>query len=65
MVTIKWYGANNSSLVYIDSRDGDVLAYVWSADYNDQTIDGNVDMVQQQRQPVSSIKQLIYNSKPS
>ena len=60
MGTIKWYGANNSSLVYIDSRDGDVLAYVWSADYNDQSIDGNVDMVQQQRQPWSSIKPLIY-----
>lgn len=61
MATIKWYGANNSSLVYVDSRDGDVLAYVWSADYNDQSIDGNVDMVQQERQPWSSIKPLIYS----
>jgi penicillin-binding protein 1A len=60
MATINWYWANNSSLVYIDSRDGDVLAYVWSADYNNKEIDGNVDIVQQQRQPWSSIKPLIY-----
>lgn len=59
--TINWYGANNSSLVYLDSRDGDVLAYVWSADYNNQDIDGNVDMVQQMRQPWSSIKPLVYS----
>ncbi|MBP6086255.1 hypothetical protein KA478_03600 [Patescibacteria group bacterium] len=51
MATINGYGANNSSLVYLDSRDGDVLAYVGSADYNNQDIDGNVDMVQQMRQP--------------
>lgn len=60
LATINWYGANNSSLFYVDSRDGDVLAYVWSADYNNQDIDGNVDMVQQPRQPWSSIKPLIY-----
>lgn len=28
MATINGYGANNSSLIYVDSRDGDVLAYV-------------------------------------
>ncbi len=61
MTSINWYGANNSSLVYLDSRDGDVLAYVWSADYNNQDIDGNVDMVQQMRQPGSSIKPFIYS----
>jgi penicillin-binding protein 1A len=60
IATINGYGANNSSLLYVDSRDGDVLAYVWSADYNNQDIDGNVDMVQQPRQPWSSIKPLIY-----
>jgi len=54
------YGANNSSLVYLDSLNGDVLAYVGSADYNNEEIDGKVDMVQQTRQPGSSIKPLIY-----
>lgn len=28
IATINGYGANNSSLVYLDSRNGDVLAYV-------------------------------------
>ncbi|MEI7477947.1 MAG: penicillin-binding transpeptidase domain-containing protein [bacterium] len=60
MTTIRGYGANNSSLVYLDSRDGDVLAYVGSADFNGSGIDGKVDMVQQQRQPGSSIKPLVY-----
>lgn len=45
------YGANNSSLIYLDSRDGDVLAYIGSVDYYDTGIDGKVDMVQQMRQP--------------
>lgn len=40
--------------------NGDVLAYVGSADYNNEEIDGKVDMVQQSRQPGSSIKPLIY-----
>ena len=61
MQAINGYGANNSSLVYLDSRDGDVLAYVGSADYNNQDIDGNVDMVQQSRQPWSTIKPLVYS----
>ncbi len=59
--TIQSYGANNSSLIYLDSRNGDVLAYVGSADYNDEEIDGMVDMVQQPRQPWSSIKPLVYS----
>lgn len=60
IATVNGYWANNSALVYVDSRDGDVLAYVWSADYNNQDIDGNVDMVQQPRQPGSSIKPFVY-----
>ena len=59
--TIQSYWANNSSLVYLDSRNGDVLAYVGSADYNSEDIDGMVDMVQQPRQPWSSIKPLVYS----
>lgn len=60
IATVNSYGANNSSLMYMDSLNGDVLAYVGSADYNNEEIDGKVDMVQQPRQPGSSIKPLIY-----
>lgn len=61
MKTVTGYGANNSSLLYLDSLNGDVLAYVGSADYNNEEIDGKVDMVQQLRQPGSTIKPLIYS----
>ncbi len=53
--------ASNASLVYTDSHSGDILAYVWSKDYNNEDIDGQVDMVQAQRQPWSTIKPLIYS----
>ncbi len=48
-------------MLYLDSLNGDVLAYVGSADYNNEEIDGKVDMVQQERQPGSTIKPLIYS----
>lgn len=53
--------ANNSSLIYVDSQNGDVLSYVGSIDYNDIAIEGQVDMIQSSRQPGSTIKPLIYS----
>ncbi|PJA48428.1 MAG: hypothetical protein CO170_02740 [candidate division SR1 bacterium CG_4_9_14_3_um_filter_40_9] len=53
-------GANNSSMVYLDSLNGDVLAYVGSINYFDEQIKGQNDMVQRPRQSGSSIKPLIY-----
>ncbi len=53
--------ANNSSLIYADSQNGDILAYVWSIDYNNEEIDGQVDMIQSMRQPWSTIKPFIYS----
>jgi membrane carboxypeptidase/penicillin-binding protein PbpC len=38
-------------MIYLDSQNGDVLAYVGSKDYYDETIDGQVDIIQSQRQP--------------
>ena len=58
--TIKGYGGNNTALIHIDSKNGDVLAYVWSADYYNEAIDGNVDVIQRERQPGSSIKPFFY-----
>ena len=31
-------GANNSSMIYLDTKNGDVLAYVGSIDYFNTTI---------------------------
>lgn len=53
-------GGNNRSMVHIDTISGDVLAYVWSADYNNTDIEWQNDMVRNPRQPWSSIKPLIY-----
>lgn len=60
MWTLEYYWANNESMVYVDSLNGDVLAYVWSADYFDEDIEWQNDMIRSPRQIGSSIKPLIY-----
>ena len=54
----KW--ANNSALLYIDTTNWDILAYVWSKDYYNKDIDWQVDMITSLRQCGSVIKPLIY-----
>ena len=53
-------GATNGSMLYLDSHNGDVLAYVGSLDYFNKDIQGQNDMVRSPRQSGSSIKPLIY-----
>lgn len=53
-------GATNGSMLYLDSHNGDVLAYVGSLDYFNKEIQGQNDMVRNPRQSGSSIKPLIY-----
>lgn len=53
-------GANNKAMLYVDSTNGDVLAYVWSLDYFDDSIEGKNDIIRRKRQIWSSIKPLIY-----
>ncbi len=54
----KW--ANNSSLLYVDSTNWDVIAYVWSQDYYNKDIDWQVDIIKAKRQSWSVMKPLIY-----
>jgi membrane carboxypeptidase/penicillin-binding protein PbpC len=54
-------GANNSSMLYLDTENGDVLAYVGSLDYFNDEIQGQNDMVRKPRQSGSSIKPLVYS----
>lgn len=60
----KWnlekYDANNAALLYIDTSNWDILAYVWSLDYYDSNIDWQVDMIQSLRQPWSTMKPFVY-----
>jgi len=52
--------ATNGSMLYTDTTNWDVLAYVWSLDYFNNEIQGQNDMVRNPRQSGSSIKPLIY-----
>lgn len=57
---LEYYGANNNSMVYLDSENWDILAYVGSVDFFDQEIEWQNDMVRALRQPWSTMKPLIY-----
>ena len=52
--------ANNSSMLYVNTDNWDVLAYVWSLDYFNDEIQGQIDMVRSPRQSGSSVKPLVY-----
>lgn len=52
--------ASDSSLLYVNTDNWDILAYVGSLDYFDKDIQWQVDMVKSRRQSWSSIKPLIY-----
>lgn len=56
----KKYKATNAAMVSIDPKTGQILAMVGSRDYFDNSIDGQVNVVLQPRQPGSSIKPIIY-----
>ncbi len=58
---IKLYNSKNAALVAEDPTTGQILALVGSANYFDQSIDGNFDMpLQGLRQPGSSLKPFVY-----
>lgn len=53
-------GGNNAALVAVDPRTGEILAFQGSMDFNDASIDGQVNVLTSERQPGSSIKPVIY-----
>ncbi len=52
--------AKNIALVAIDRKSRDVLAYVGSPEYFDESQKGKIDMARVPRQPGSSFKPLVY-----
>lgn len=56
------YGFNNSSLVSLDPKTGEILAMVGSKDYFDDKIDGQVNVSLRPRQPGSSFKPIVYTA---
>ncbi|MFH1298740.1 MAG: penicillin-binding protein [Patescibacteria group bacterium] len=54
------YGATNAALLAIKPDTGQILSMVGSADYFDEEIDGNVNIVTRLRQPGSAFKPFVY-----
>jgi penicillin-binding protein 1C len=52
--------ASNASVVSIKNDTGEILAMVGSLDYNNDDIDGQVNMATAERQPGSSFKPYVY-----
>ena len=59
--SLDMYWATNESMVYLDSENGDVLAYVGSIDYFNDDIGWQNDMVKTPRQIWSTMKPFIYS----
>ena len=53
---------NNSALLAADPRTGEILAWVGSANYGNDSIGGQFDVVLSKRQPGSSFKPYVYEA---
>lgn len=54
------YGFNNNSLVSLDSKTGEILAFVGSADFFNEEINGQVNTILRPLQPGSSFKPIVF-----
>jgi penicillin-binding protein 1A len=59
---LAWANVNNSALLAADPKTGEVLAWVGSADYGNDSIGGQFDVVLSKRQPGSSFKPYVYEA---
>lgn len=55
------YGASDAAVISVQPQTGQILAMVGSADYFDDAIDGQVNMITSNRQPGSSFKPFVYS----
>ncbi len=59
---LKSGGVNNADLLAANPTTGEVLAYVGSADYGNDNIGGQFDVIQSRRQPGSSFKPYVFGT---
>ena len=59
---MKRENVNNADLMAVKPDTGEILAYVGSADFNNNDIAGQVDVIQQARQPGSTFKPYVYEA---
>src|SRR5438270_3169029 len=60
--TIATQGATNAAQIAVNPKTGEILAFNGSLDYNDESIDGQVNILTSERQPGSSIKPVVYST---
>lgn len=56
------FNLNNAALMALKPGTAEILVMVGSADYNNNAIDGQVNVALRQRQPGSSIKPIVYST---
>src|SRR5207253_791012 len=56
------FNVNNSALLAADPKTGEIRAWVGSADYGNEEIGGQFDVVRSKRQPGSSFKPYVYEA---
>ena len=54
------FDASNWALVTIDNKTWEIITMVWSVDYFNKDIDGNVNVITSKRQPWSTFKPFVY-----
>ena len=59
---LTYLNVNNSALLAANPKTGDILAWVGSANYGDDAIGGQFDVVLSKRQPGSSFKPYVYEA---
>jgi membrane peptidoglycan carboxypeptidase len=59
---LAWTNVNNSALLAANPKTGEVLAWVGSADFGNDAIAGQFDVVLAKRQPGSSFKPYVYEA---
>ncbi len=59
---LQWANVNNAALLAADPKTGEILAWVGSADYGNDSIGGQFDVVTAERQPGSSFKPYVYEA---
>jgi penicillin-binding protein 1A len=59
---LSYLGVNNSALLAADPKNGEILAWVGSANYGNDSIGGQFDVVLSKRQPGSSFKPYVYEA---
>jgi membrane peptidoglycan carboxypeptidase len=62
LARFKRENVNNADLMAVKPSTGEILAYVGSADFNNNDIAGQVDVIQSRRQPGSTFKPYVYEA---